>query len=1406
MRVIPAIAAGALALGLTSAVTPVASARNSPAPTPPAVNGIRHFHLFNGSSVTLRPSGLGTITGLYGRNPRPFATVLPQGHSALRDRPGPSTAALIRQFSVPARSGDAGDVVVALTSGMFNGRPVKSGPGPHPVTAHSTDSRVNAALRKVGAVAAGALFGSTPRSRLAMLTNSARDKIGQRAVDLRKVYLVQVAGNPARAAQILGVTPGVSLAEPDQYVSSMSTNPVPLPSWVRSAALRNTARRSATSNAAGLPANAGFTSSLQSYLNANGVDLAGGYSDIRQRLHQLPGHGEIVTNVSLGDLTDESMADAGDQYVELFGPTTIVSHGQRYLDYPSLPLIPTYTASAAGGINPLGTVEHVDPNLSEVLLDFTMMAGLPHALQRPGATGSGVTDLLGIAPGASYRLVEPQQPTTANIAAAMLAAAQQTPRPDVINASLGFGTDVQGFPSRYLEDDPLMNSVVAAIVRQYGITVTISANDGTRLFTPASVGPDGGSAPTDVAAKHQRPTSVADDGQSTIPSVVPDSGAIDVGGTTLDDTIGVPPHDGSPLSRTGTFAETRLNGDTAFSSGFGSRVNVSAPSDNIAALMHQCLNPGNCKPTDAVGVLAGGTSAAAPMTAAVVADLLQVAKATGRTLTPAEVRSVLERTGRAVPTQPQIDQQLHVGRQIDMTAAVESLLKPGPRTTPAIVRLSIAHRVGIGDGGATFTELANPAAIDLKSEALVGPITVGIDATGIRHRASVSYALAVHGHVFTSQTPSIRLTPAELLAAAGLPLVSSSNRTIQFTAEIVAKNGRALASKSESLTFGPTNGTHVMATAPVAPPTVNEGSSVQVSYDLTGVRFVSKPRLVVSSINHWSPFSAPLYRVGYSVPLSQRSGQVTIPASAFAAGGGIYGLAILQDSIHGFFGTVASIRVVGSSAADRPDAPQMGAPGGPLGHTVTVTRAAPRFQVAWNAATVPRATGAELEISAPGPTLFGVLNTFTNQNGSQRDDNGVDTGSVATIPLPRVSGTTTLDVSALGLSSSLHYTLRVLATRGDTVVGQASPVSSLGYDDGLAPGGSTVTGFDINPSGTSTVSTATVGPNNAPTSSDLYPYSPQTGQYGPPYASDLSGQSIYTVLGDDGQAGHMLAEEVPFSGTMQHILTFDTTKHQLIGDVPIDSSSGYLLKAGRVDAARHRLVMLGWRSNDGTDTLLPFDTTTGTMGTPVVPGNGVATHAFYRYLDIDQSTGQADLVGTGIGDQCFLHPSGYTTVNLDTGVSTPQTTPARCINGIASDQAGHAELPVGVLINSSFIPPGSFEQVNEADGSVGRSITLGAEGALFPAVDPVHDLLVVGFLAPRNYQTDNNATSGVGVFNLRTGQQVAYHSGFNFFTTFSGIPNFNGTILGSRGIQLDPSTRTGWTFSPDGNQIEQFSY
>ena len=139
-----------------------------------------------------------------------------------------------------------------------------------------------------------------------------------------------------------------------------------------------------------------------------------------------------------------------------------------------------------------------------------MMAPLPHDQQRPGAVGTGLTDLLGIAPGASYRLVVPGTAGGAisDVDAAFLAAANQTPRPDVITASLGFGLDQDGFSTRYLEDDPLTEAILASIVHGYDIVVCVSSGDGLRTFTNAAVPPSGGAVATDLPdMARRRPTS-----------------------------------------------------------------------------------------------------------------------------------------------------------------------------------------------------------------------------------------------------------------------------------------------------------------------------------------------------------------------------------------------------------------------------------------------------------------------------------------------------------------------------------------------------------------------------------------------------------------------------------------------------------------------------------------------------------------------------------------------------------------------------------------------------------------------------------------------------------------------------------------------------------------------------------
>src|SRR5262249_8982415 len=150
-----------------------------------------------------------------------------------------------------------------------------------------------------------------------------------------------------------------------------------------------------------------------------------------------------------------------------------------------------------------------------------------------------------------------------------------------------------------------------------------------------------------------------------------------------------------------------------------------------------------------------------------------------------------------------------------------------------------------------------------------------------------------------------------------------------------------------------------------------------------------------------------------------------------------YGVAVYQNPSYGIVGEVASFRVGSGGPAVRPAAPTLALTGGAFGHAATVTRAAPQFRLHWDARSVPGATGAMVEISAPGPSIYGLYNNFTNQFGDRRDHNGKDTGSRYFAALSAVSGTTTFNPVALGLASSQHYSVRVFAAHSGHPIGQA---------------------------------------------------------------------------------------------------------------------------------------------------------------------------------------------------------------------------------------------------------------------------------------------------------------------------------------------------------------------------------
>ncbi|HEY4019556.1 MAG TPA: hypothetical protein VGM75_12760, partial [Pseudonocardiaceae bacterium] len=1213
-------------------------------------------------------------------------------------------------------------------------------------------------------------------------------------------------GDPTTAAATLRATPGIAYAEPDQVISTESTGGTALPSWVGKA--------TQAPAASGLPSNYGLTSSLQSFLNAGGVNAEGAYSAIQNKFGQLPGAGELITNVSIGDLTDQSMAAAGDNYVKSYGPTTIVQNGQRYLDLPSMPLIPTYTASPAGTLDPTGSAEQEDPSMGEVMLDFGVMAPLPHNDQRAGATGTGATDLLGIAPGAQYRLVVPQQPTTDQLPVALLAAARQNPRPNVITASLGFGTDAQGFPGRYLEDDPIEQAVIAAIVQEYHIVVCISANDGTRLYTPTAVGPDGGSTPTDVTRDPSKTTDINDDANSTTPSQILDSGAIAVGGTTLDDTLAVPTQNGGAQAHNGTWAAIRTDGSGAFSSGFGSRIDVSAPSDGIPAFEHPQGGTAQTVRT----VLNGGTSASAPMTAEAAAVVLQAARLTGQSINPQQVRNLLEHTGRAVATPPQADQHLNVGPQIDVTAAVNLVLSNarGSQQRPQIARVSVAHRQTVGALGGDFTEATDPNLIDLQGpsgtgEGLVGPVTIAGDVTGLPVNRPVDYVLTVGHQQFHSATPAIRLTPTELLTAAGQPVIATANRTIGYT-YAVRVDGHEVASAQRQLTFSPTDGGYVEAQAPVAPGTVAAGKPVTVHYDLTGVRKVAKPELVVSTVGHPNPATGPIFTAAYTVALTGTSGSVTVPASAFDDGGGVYGIGIVQDSTgtppfgHPVYGEFATIRVNGGSAAQRPAAPTLSA-NGSTGHQAEVSRAASGFAVHYDVRDVPGATGAAVEFSAPSPTLFNSLNTFSNANGTVRDHDGVDAGSVAYQQLGNSAGVAQFDAATLGLTGSLAYNVRVFATdHNGHIIGQASPTSQLIFDDGITPNDGTVASFGAATTGPSVVSVR--DPSGA---ESVREYQPATGTYSTVLATDTSGSGGYDVLGVDAGAQRTLLLHWHSAGSWS-LATYNTANGQLVADVP--GPAGEQASGGRVDTTRHRGAVLVRRASDKADLVLPVDLATGTVGS-AIPGDPSGTPAGkYSLIDIDQATGAVLLSHVGGGLICFNGgAANVASVNIDTGTATAATSSDGCSDAIADDsgsgtlyQMSYRSFSVNIAGTTNLVP------VSGNPLAEGSPIAVRQQPALGLAVDSVHHLGLVAFQTPPSTPrfgnvlgalSDNNATSQLAVVDLATGKTVATVSGFGF-----GNGRFGGEYNASteRSVQLDPVARTGWTFAPGGDEVQQFRY
>jgi hypothetical protein len=1252
----------------------------------------------------------------------------------------------------------------------------------HP-PAYTGDAKLNKVLAGLGVDDARPLLSGLGNESTAPATGA--------PLDVSRLYRLHLPPSTvARAVSALRAQPGISYVSPDWRVTTLRTGSTPVTGGTAKAV---------TAPAAGtLPTNYAVTADAQSLLDRPGVDAMPAYAAITQRFGQLPGQGQIITNVSIGSLTDASAvsdtANPCNPWAAGYGPTTIVQNGQRYLDWPGMPLIPTYTAGATGAVDPVGQVcGPDDPTLGEVGLDFSMMAPLPHDKQRPGREGSGASDLLGIAPGASYRLMEPAAagPTTADMAATFLAAARQQPRPSVITASLGFGLDSYGFSGRYMEDDPVMASVIATIVQKYQVVVCVSAGDGLRGYTNAAVPPSGGSAATNLAGKHVAPTDLNDVSFSTAPSADPDTGSIDVGSTTLNDTGSGPQSGTAPVGQP-PYAETRYNGARNFASGWGSRVTISAPGDNVLALQHAFGGTAQ----DAAVVYTGGTSASTPEVAAAAAVVLQAAKLTGnKKLTdPVKVRDFLVSTASPVTNPAQSDLNLNVGPQVDLGKAVQVLLADaGAPETPSVPRVAVTDRHPLDGFNHVFSTATDAGAIPLDHDHLGDWLSVAPDWQGMPDRG-VDYSLSV-GKRRLATTPSARIQPSAVLAAAGLPLVSTASRTVTLT-YTASRGGKQLAGAMVTVTFGPSDGRSTYGLAPKVPAVVR-GATIPVTYDLRGLVNATDPVLVVSEPGRIDPATAAGFRPAYTVPLTQPSGTVQVPVSALA-GGGIYGVGI-QPATAGrtavTYTNFAYVRVA-PTGDTRPPAPTLAAAGDRSagGHDLAVPYGT-AFRVSWDVRGVPSADGAMLEISAAGPTATGNQNPFNNPNGSVRDANGTDTGSVYYAPVRGAHGSVGLTPAQAGLDTAMTHVVRVLPTRDGRVVGEASEVSTVSQD-GVRPtdGGTVFGGFGVNAHGddgflTSNLAGGSVQVFDQKTNTVTGTVASSPDRYQTPGSLGagpgiLAGDvGLYTRTAADGTQTYRVVKPVATGGDGGAWTppAADVTPGGGTGPLPApnqDTDTTAFLYGKNGPTGAYRV----FTSNVGA----------GTFGSPVDVEPAMRQYQFpyVTAFGADNGSGVA-VLGTSDFFQ-FNGPNAFVTVGLSDGkvTSFPGVTAGEP-DGLAVDSTTH-----------TMIVPTGDGRIGLYDLTSGTGTTVALTGAAHqhPAVDQTHHYFAMQELeAPSGLGTmpDNNVTSAIVLVDEH-GALVKRIATFNFFNTTLPI---NGTF-----IQLNPATRTGYTPGPGGTQLAVFHY
>jgi hypothetical protein len=603
-----------------------------------------------------------------------------------------------------------------------------------------------------------------------------------------------------------------------------------------------------------------------------------------------------------------------------------------------------------------------------------------------------------------------------------------------------------------------------------------------------------------------------------------------------------------------------------------------------------------------------------------------------------------------------------------------------------------------------------------------------------------------------------------------------------------SEHGTVVAQASFTLTFGPTGGTVPSVPAPVVPPVVH-GGVIPVHYDISHLTGATSPTLVVSQPGRVDPSTGPVFRPAYTAALTAPSGTIAVPVSALH-GGGIYGIGI-QQSPGGWFSTNYSAYAftrVSPTGSVAPPPPTLSAGSGPAGHFLEFGYNG-SFQLHYDVSNVPGATGAVAEFSAPGPTAFNLYDTFNNPNGSERDDNGHDSGSVAYVPLPGTAGTATLNGGQLGLDPTMTHVVRVLATAHGRVTGEASGVSTITMDGiAAADGGSVIDGFGVDANGTDGFLTSNQVTAAGGELGSIETFNQVTGAT----STVASSSDIYATIGSGcaGIYGNDTGVVGDFNGQSDTFRTLNPVSAGAVtGTWNPPATVGNILCAAYNQTSSQSALLNGFNEQLY---VTPADFAAGTTGTPinVSPAFPTLSGLSVGAIAENPATGHAYVGASNI----FTPSSPATIVDVDLTSGQVSTFPS------ANDNFDFG-MAVDPVTNKALIGSDGGFSVEDLTTHAGTFIAPGGQGAYqWPVWIPgTRDFLVEEAVSPdfSGSAPNNNTTSSILVVD-ENGNVLHRYEQFNFFNTF----------LFDVGAYIQPSSATsrGFTIGPAGQQLHPFAY